>query len=204
MNWLHRRYCRSEHWRRTTHSELLPWALDGIELGDAVLEVGPGPGVTTEWLRHRVERLDCLEIDPKLADALQLRFRSTNVSVRRGDATAMPYEGGRFSAVVSFTMLHHVPTPALQDQLLSEACRVLRPNGIFAGADGLSSFLMRVFHIGDTLTLVDPGTFASRLVSAGFIQPRIDTGAGWLRFSARRPAYGESSESEELALAAGG
>ncbi len=203
MNWLHRRYCRSDHWRRTAHNEILPWALDGIELGDAVLEIGPGPGVTTEWLRRRVEHLDCLEIDPQLADALQRRLGATNVSVRHGDATAMPYQGGRFSAVVSFTMLHHIPTAELQDQLLAEACRVLRPHGIFAGVDSLNSLLMRVFHIGDTMTIVDPGTLASRLIAAGFTQPRIDVGSGRLRFSARRPVYEESSELEELALAGG-
>jgi SAM-dependent methyltransferase len=202
MNWLHRRYCRSDHWRRTAHNEILPWTLDGIELGDAVLEVGPGPGATTEWLRRRVEHLDCLEIDPELADALQRRLGSTNVSVRRGDATAMPYEGSRFSGVVSFTMLHHIPTAELQDQFLAEACRVLRPHGIFAGVDSLNSLLMRVFHIGDTMTLVDPGTLASRLIAAGFTQPRIDVSDGRVRFSARRPVDEESIEPEEPAMTA--
>src|SRR5437016_2321541 len=45
MNWFHRRVCRSARWRRRI-KQVLPWALQGVELGDEVLEVGPGPGVT--------------------------------------------------------------------------------------------------------------------------------------------------------------
>jgi hypothetical protein len=33
---------------------------------------------------------------------------------------AMPFPDGSFSAVLSFTMLHHVPSVTLQDQLLSQ------------------------------------------------------------------------------------
>jgi len=49
MNRLHRWYCKSGHWKRTVENQILPWALDGIDLGESVLEVGPGPGVTTDW-----------------------------------------------------------------------------------------------------------------------------------------------------------
>ena len=51
MNWFHRQVCRSGRWRRRVEGELLPWALQGVELGDDVLEIGPGPGVTTDVLR---------------------------------------------------------------------------------------------------------------------------------------------------------
>jgi SAM-dependent methyltransferase len=186
MNRLHRWYCQSDHWRQSVQSEILPWALHGINLGDAVLEAGPGPGVTTDWLRHRVKQLDALEIDSKLSNSLQRRFAKTNVIVQCGDATHMPYDDCRFSAVVSFTMLHHIPTPELQDRFFQEACRTLKPGGIFAGVDSLPSVLMRLFHLGDTMTLVSPDTLASRLLSAGFTEPQIHIGSGRFRFSARR------------------
>ena len=187
MNRLHRWYCKSHHWKQTATNEILPWALDGIDLGEAVLEVGPGPGVTTDWLRHRVKRLECLEIDVALADSLECRFSAANVSVRCGDATAMPYEDCSFASVLSFTMLHHIPSPELQDRFFCEAHRVLRPGGIFAGADSLPSILMSVFHIRDTLRLVAPDTLAQRLTSAGFIEAQVGIGSGRFRFSARRP-----------------
>lgn len=168
-------------------NQILPWALQGVDLGESVLEVGPGPGVTTDWLRHRVGHMECLELDPFLADALQRRLSAANVTVRCGDATAMPYPNSCFSSVVSFTMLHHIPTPDLQDRLFREAFRVLQPGGTFAGVDSLPSVLMSVFHIRDTLTLIAPKALAGRLMSAGFSDAHVDIGSSRFRFSARRP-----------------
>lgn len=203
MNRLHRWYCKSDHWRRTVENQILPWALHGIDLGEAVLEVGPGPGVTTDWLRHRAKRIECLEIDVALADSLERRFSAPNVSVRCGDATAMPYEDCRFVSVVSFTMLHHIPTLELQDRFFREAHRVLRPGGIFAGVDSLPSILMSIFHIRDTLTLVAPDTLAERLTSAGFIDAQVAIGSGRFRFSARRSVDPANGAPEHSCAAAG-
>src|ERR1035438_258191 len=93
----------------------------------------------------------------------------------------------RFPPVVSFTVLHHVPSFILQNHVFAEAHRVLRPGGIFAGVDSLSSILMRIIHLGDTMTLVDPATLDGRLKTAGFRSIRIALGAGRIRFSAKRP-----------------
>lgn len=187
MNRFHMWYCRSDRWRRTTQNEILPWALTGIELGDSVLEVGPGLGVTTDCLRHRTEQFDALEVDPALADALQRRFAGTNVNVRCGDATNMSYDDCKFSTVVSFTMMHHIPTPELQDRFFREAHRVLRAGGVFAGVDSLPSFLMRLVHLGDTMSLVPPDSLNQRLRSAGFTEPHVEVGSNRFRFSAIRP-----------------
>jgi SAM-dependent methyltransferase len=103
--------------------------------------------MTTDCLRNRVKNIECLEIDPALANSLGHRLLNSNVHVQQGDATAMPYSDCLFSAVVSFTMLHHVPSLALQNQLFAEVYRVLRPGGVFAGVDSLPSTLMRIIHL---------------------------------------------------------
>ena len=56
MNKAHLEFCSSPEWARLVEDELLPWVLDGCELGDDLLEVGPGPGLTTDVLRHRAAR----------------------------------------------------------------------------------------------------------------------------------------------------
>ena len=186
MNRLHRWYCQSSQWKQKLENKILPWSLGGVDLGDEVLEMGPGPGLTTDWLRHRCKNITCIEVDPQLANSLNHRVASTSVSVQCGDATAMPYGDRTFSGAVAFTMFHHVPSQELQDRVFAEVYRVLRPGGIFAGTDSTHSFLMRIFHIWDTLVLVDPKTLPARLEAAGFEEIKIEEGDGRFRFSARR------------------
>jgi SAM-dependent methyltransferase len=187
MNWFHRQVCRSGRWGRRLERELLPWALNGVQLGNDVLEIGPGPGLTTDLLRARTERLTALEVDATAASLLQNRTNDLGVRVVHGDGTAMPFADGSFSSVVSFTMLHHVPTATLQDQLLTEARRVLSPGAVFAGFDGVGSFLLRLIHLGDTYTPVNPDTFGRRLEAAGFVEVFVERGNGRFRFRATRP-----------------
>jgi SAM-dependent methyltransferase len=188
LNLIHRWLCRSAGWQKVLDERILPWALAGVDLGDEVLEVGPGPGLTTDILRARVARLTAIEIDERLAARLQQRLHGTNVAVVRGDATRMPFPAARFSAAVSFTMLHHLSSAALLDELLREVARVLRPGGIFAGVDSRQSWSMKLIHIADTLVPVDPESFPARLRAAGFDDPKVDTNEHAFCFRARRPA----------------
>ena len=186
MNRFHRWYCRTDAWRRTVHSKLMPWVLGAVDLGERVLEVGPGPGLTTDVLRARVPHLTSIEIDPALAHALRARLDGGNVTVVEGDATAMPFDDESFSGGIACTMLHHVPTTALQDRLLAEVHRVLRPGAWFVGSDSRPSLLFRLAHVFDTMVLVDPASFAARLEAAGFAEVHVDVQPGAFRFRARR------------------
>ena len=187
MNWIHRRLCRSSWWRKALEERIVPWVLNGVDLGPDLLEVGPGPGLTTDLLRTRAARLRAIEIDGALAETLGARLRGSNVSVVRGDATAMPFQEKRFTGAVSFTMLHHVPSSDLQDKLLREVRRVLKPGAMLAGTDSRSGFIMRLLHIRDTLVPIDPVGFGARLEAAGFEEVSIQADAHAFRFRARRP-----------------
>lgn len=166
MNLVPRRYCRSAWWDYQM-ARLLLWATEDVPLaGGRVLELGSGPGRTTDWLAPRVGELTALEYDA--TDARGLAERRRDVDVVHGDATAMPFADGDFDLIVCFTMLHHIPTPAGQDRLFAEARRVLRPGGIFAGSDSRWGPLFAVAHLGDTLTPVDPARLPARLRAAGF------------------------------------
>lgn len=185
MNRFHHWFCQSNAWRKTV-GQRVPWVVGNVDLGDNVLEIGPGPGLTTDLLQLRSRRLTLVELDHKLAGALRARFSGDRVDVLIGDATTMPFPDGHFSAVVSFTMLHHLSSPQKQDKLLKEACRVLRAGGVFVGSDSRNSLTMRLMHIGDTLVLVDPDTFGMRLEAAGFNVRAIEKGKQAFRFHAQR------------------
>jgi SAM-dependent methyltransferase len=187
MNLAHRWICRSQRWKDTVEKYALPWALKDVDLGQNVLEVGPGPGVTTDLLRKRVAHLTCVEIDRALAESLARRTAGQNVRVLCEDATAMSLPDASFDSAVSFTMLHHVQSPALQDRLLREVARVLRPGGTFAGSDSVYSHYLRLLHVFDTMVLVDPATFPARLEAAGFVDAKVDTNPYAFRFRARKP-----------------
>ena len=85
------------------------------------------------------------------------------------------------------TMLHHVPSPELQDRLLREVYRVLRPGSPFVGSDSLTSPLFRLVHLFDTLVPVAPDGFAARLEAAGFGEVDVEKAKGAFRFRARKP-----------------
>jgi SAM-dependent methyltransferase len=186
MNRFHRWYCRSSRWQRTVETRLLPWVLGDTALGDRVLEVGPGPGLTTAVLARTQPHVTAVEIDPALADALRARSNPARVEVITADATAMPFPDGTFSGAVCFTMLHHVPSAERQDALFRQVHRVLAPGAVFTGSDSLPSALFRAAHVFDTMCLVDPATLPERLQRAGFEDVRVSTAGHQLRFRARR------------------
>ena len=187
MNPVHNVICSSRGWRRRVERELVPWGLEGVELGPAVLELGPGFGATTRVLTRRLGRIDVLELDRRYCERLRVQFGS-RVSVAQGDATSMPYPDNRFSGVVCFTMLHHVPGRELQDRVFSEVARVLAPGGVFAGTDSVGTgTVFRLIHIGDTLAPIDPEALPARLMAAGLRDPVVERADGSFRFRAAKP-----------------
>lgn len=187
MNPIHNRLCKSETWYAKIEEQILPWALKDVDLGDQVLEIGPGFGATTKILARRGGDLTAVEIDERLADRLRAGF-GDRVNVIQGDGAALPLPDGTFSSVACFTMLHHVPTPAQQDRIFSEACRVLRPGGVFAGSDSQLSTRFRLIHIGDTMVVLDPDTLPDRLAAAGFTGIQVSCVPGKaVKFRAVKP-----------------
>jgi len=186
LNQLHHWLCRSARWKKTLEQRV-PWVLSSAKLGLHVLEVGPGPGLATDGLRSRLPRLTVIEADQALAQLLRARLQGANVEVVNGDATSMPFPDAEFSGCAAFTMLHHVPSPALQDKLLREVRRVLKPGGAFVGCDSLQSAFMRVLHLGDTFVPIRPDTFGARLEEAGFKVIELEKGPGAFRFYAMKP-----------------
>jgi SAM-dependent methyltransferase len=174
MNRQHLELCASEEWRKALRDYVIPFALADAGLGDDVLEVGPGPGLTTDLLRVQLATLTCQ------------RLAGSNVEVVQGDATAMPFDDGRFSGAVSFTMLHHVPTAELQDLLFGEVARVLRPGALFVASDSLASDDLRAFHHDDIYNPIDPAAVQSRLTTAGFRSVDVRSNEfGWAARSTR-------------------
>jgi len=186
VNQQHLEYCSSDEWAEGLRKWIIPSALADVDLGDDVLEVGPGPGRTTDLLRELTPRLTAVEVDADLATALAARLDGTNVEVCHADATSLPFPDGRFSAAVSFIMLHHVPTAEAQDQLFAEVARVLAPGREFAGCDSLDGDDFRAMHVDDVCNPVVADTLEERLLRAGFAEARVSVNPYVMEFWARR------------------
>lgn len=187
MNRYHRWLCKSSGWRKVIEKRV-PSLLADTDLGRNILELGPGPGLTTDVLRRKFPRLTAVELDPTMATSLRSRLSGSNVQVVTADATAMPFGDAEFTGAISLAMLHHIPSAQLQDQVLHEVRRVLVPGGCFVGSDSLQSLYMRLIHIGDTLVPVDPSAFRARLQAAGFDDVTVERKSAAFFFHARRPS----------------
>lgn len=186
MNEEHLKLCSSPEWAEAVQNWIVPWVLAGVDLGDDVLEVGPGPGLTTDVLRTLVPRLTAVEVDPELAAALAGRLIGSNVEVLCADASRTQLPGETFSGAVCLTMLHHVPSAEQQDAVLAEIHRVLRPGGVLAGQDSLDSPDLRELHRGDTYLPIAPDRFAARLSAIGFVRIEVTVNEYAVRFRAFR------------------
>ena len=188
MNHGHAEFCGSDHWRVELRTTILPAILGSVDLGPELLEIGPGYGATTDYLREHAQHVTAVEIHPELAAQLTERYAGTNVTVVCGDATALQFEDGSFSAATSFFMLHHVPSAELQDRLFAEVARVLQPGAAFVMADSMASDGLREFHADDVYNPVDPAALEARLTAAGLVAVNVNVykDQGW-NISARKP-----------------
>ncbi len=181
MNQGHLDFCGGPEWRQMIEETILPDALAGVDLGPDVIEIGPGPGFTTDILRTITDRLTAVEVDEALAASLTERLRGTNVEVVLGDATALALPDDRFTGAASFHMLHHIESSEAQDRAFGELARVLRSGGELIAVDGVASEGVRLFHEGDTYNPIDPDTVEARLTTAGFTSISVRMGElGWI------------------------
>lgn len=187
MNAFEKWFCGSAIWRYITRRQLLPWVLQGTQLGDHVLELGAGPGAGTLELARRAARATSLEYDHTLATKLAKRISRSSVRVIQADAAALPFANGVFSSAIAILMLHHLKSQELQDRAFSEIARVLRPGGIFIACDIPDGWTHRVSHVGSTFIPLDPATAKERLTGAGFSSIRLDFQGSIFRILAHRP-----------------
>ncbi len=187
MNQGHLSYLASPEWALALRTDLLPWLESVADLGDEVLEIGPGPGLTTDILRERVSHVTAIEIDPALAAALELRLAGTNVQVIEGDASILDLLSDHYSAATCFSMLHHMPSTQEQDALFAALFRAVRPGGYLVGVDSRDVERIRQAHEDDIFVPLDERTLPNRLRAAGFVDVMVESGGEYqIRFHAKK------------------
>ena len=97
--------------------------------GTRVLDVGCGDGKFTRVLATIFDSVDGIDINARKIDEAQRTADASGLGIkfRAGSGEALPYPDGSFDVIAFSKSLHHIPH---MDRALSEAARVLAPNGL--------------------------------------------------------------------------
>jgi SAM-dependent methyltransferase len=104
----------------------------GIQPGERVLELGPGPGAFTVGAARRTEpggSLVAVDIQPKMIAAVERKVKEaglTNVETRVANSYELPLEDESVDRAFLVTVLPEIPD---QQRALAELRRVLKPGG---------------------------------------------------------------------------
>ena len=104
--------------------------------GARVLEVGCGTGPVTRALACRPGVSEAVGLDPSPGvprQGRELTGDATKLRFEQGDGRSLPFADEDFDVVVLHTTLCHIPEP---ERVLTEAFRVVRPQGTLAVCDG--------------------------------------------------------------------
>jgi ubiquinone/menaquinone biosynthesis C-methylase UbiE len=184
MNPIEHFFCSSSLWRYFSERHLLPWVLAGNDLGEHTLEIGAGYGAATRYLRERAERVTALESHRGSLLRFMEQHQADGIGLVCGDGTQLPFAAETFTSAVAILVLHHLTSAELQDRMLGEVLRVLRPGGAFAGLEITAGWVNRLAHIGSTFTPFSPEAAVGRLAAAGFAKISVDLRSGAFRFCA--------------------
>ncbi len=119
--------------RRRYMRPVLGWT--GIQPGEQVLELGPGPGAFTIDAARQAGpdgRLFAVDIQPRMITQLQQRVQESglsNVETHVANAYDLPIPDKSIDRVFLISVLPEIPNPG---RALAELCRVLRPDGILS------------------------------------------------------------------------
>jgi ubiquinone/menaquinone biosynthesis C-methylase UbiE len=184
MNRLENWFCASGLWRNLTERKWLPWALENMDLGEHVLEVGAGPGAATAELARRVRSVTSLEYSHDFCVRLHTKVHAA--SVVQGDASTLPFLSQTFSSAIAVLVLHHLRSSEAQDRAFAEILRVLKPGGVFVALEIQDGWLTRVAHFRSTFVPVSTDGLNGRLGAAGFSNINVDNRSGGIRIRAER------------------
>ena len=171
--------------------------VEGIDFaGKHVLDIGCGSGGITLFLarEYPLSRITGFDVEQPVIDAARRRAVEEGLEQRcdfvRGDPGPLPFDDGSFDVVFSKDALIHV---ADKEALFAEVFRILRPGGVFAASDWLTSHDgepstdMEAYLAAEGLSfgMASPQRYEAAMQAAGFAGVSTVNRNPWYREVAR-------------------
>lgn len=103
----------------------------------SIIDIGGGAGYYAFWLQEKGHNVSLLDLSPKNIELANKHSLNTGIKLTNcetGDATELNYKDDQFDLVLLFGPLYHLTDKEDRLKALSEAKRVLKPNGILLTA----------------------------------------------------------------------
>jgi len=113
--------------------EVLEFLIDSFDIkeGNRVVDLGCGTGVLFDFLRRKVGDSGMIvgvDFSTRMLHKAKMNFPFTNIVAIDGDVEDMPLRSDFFDVAISFASFAHFPH---QEDVITEAARILKPGGSF-------------------------------------------------------------------------
>ena len=111
--------------------------LEQLKPGITIADIGGATGCYSFWLHdmgHEVHLLDAAEFHIEIASKISKEKSKSLGSILLGDARSLPYPDNQFDIVLLFGPLYHLQEKTDRINAITEARRVLKPNGVLLAA----------------------------------------------------------------------
>lgn len=171
--------------------------VDGLDFeGKHILDIGCGSGGITLFLlrEYAPASITGFDVEQPVVEAARRRAEQEGMQERasfvRGDPGPLPFEDDSFDIVFSKDAMIHI---ADKEAIFAEVFRVLKPGGIFAASDWLTSHDgepspdMKAYLAAEGLSfgMASPQRYEAAMRSAGFADVRTVNRNPWYRDVAR-------------------
>ena len=171
--------------------------VEGVEFsGRDVLDIGCGSGGITLFLarEYPLRQITGFDVEQPVIDAAARRAQDEGVGDRvdfvRGAPGILPFGDASFDIVFSKDAMVHV---ADKENLFADIFRILRPGGIFAASDWLTSHdgqpspAMREYLAAEGLSfgMASARRYEQAMLAAGFADVKTSSRNAWYREVAR-------------------
>ena len=103
-----------------------------IKDGDRVLDLGCGNALMLPFILEKGAFYIGLDISEKMVEISKEKYRKEieqeQVKFFVGQATELPFQDGEFDFLISFAVLHHLPSTELREKYFQEIKRVCKKN----------------------------------------------------------------------------